>query len=92
MLRKLSSRQTWRALREIAGKAADVGDVGAAEGVDRLVVIADGEDLAVPGREHPEPSILGVADVLIFVRQHAVEALGPAAPIGEIPLHGLGRP
>ncbi len=79
-------------LREVVREAADILDVRASKAVHRLVVVPHDEDLAVPGREQAQPRVLGVAHVLVLVRQHAVEASGPALPVGRVALHGDRRP
>ncbi len=79
-------------LREVVREAADILDVRASKPVHRLVVVSHDEDLAVPGREQAQPRVLGGAHVLVFVRQHAVEAAGPALPVGRVALHGHRRP
>ena len=51
----------------------DVGDVGAAEAVDRLRVVADDREVAVLGGEQLEPAVLGVVGVLVLVDEHPAE-------------------
>ena len=53
----------------------DVGDLGAAPRIDRLVVVADAADVLALLREQPQPQILGLVGVLIFVDQDVLEAL-----------------
>ena len=53
--------------RECVGEAADGVRVGAAEGVDRLVRVADRDQLVGPVRQHPEQLLLRRVDVLILV-------------------------
>ena len=61
--------------REILLEAQDVGDLGAAPGIDRLVVVADAADVLALLREQAEPEILGLVGVLIFVDEDVFEAL-----------------
>ncbi len=60
---------------EIRVEAKDVVDLGAPPAIDRLVVVADAADIAVPLGEQPEPEILGDVGVLIFVDLHEAKAL-----------------
>ena len=60
---------------EILLEAQDVGDLGAAPGIDRLVVVADAADVLALLGEQPEPEILGLVGVLIFVDEDIFEAL-----------------
>jgi hypothetical protein len=60
---------------EILFEAQDVGDLGAAPGIDRLVVVADAADVLALLGEQAEPEILGLVGVLIFVDQDIFEAL-----------------
>ena len=60
--------------RKIALEPQNVVDVGAAPAVDRLIVVADAADVAMPGGEQPQPQILDVVGVLIFVDQDVAEA------------------
>ncbi|OFA01931.1 hypothetical protein DUGA2_38570 [Duganella sp. HH101] len=65
---------------ELALEGAHIADVGAAEGVDALVVVADGEQgaaavaLAVAGQQL-EPLVLQVIGILELVDQDVLEAL-----------------
>ncbi len=58
---------------EILLEAEDVFDLGAAPRIDRLIVIADAADIAVPLREQPEPEILHEVRVLVLVDQDVAE-------------------
>jgi hypothetical protein len=79
-------------LAEVALELEDVADVGSAEGVDRLVRIADGEDVLVLGREQLQQPVLGVVRVLVLVDQHVAEGLLPAlARLGEALEHLHGQ-
>ena len=55
-------------------EAQDVFDIGAAPGVDRLVVIADTAQIAVGLGEQPEKKILDNVRVLVLVDQDVTEA------------------
>jgi hypothetical protein len=56
-------------------EALDVAEVGAAPFVDRLVGVADGEDVAVRPRQPLQQRVLGGVGVLKFVHQHVLVAL-----------------
>ena len=56
-------------------EAQDVGDLGAAPAVDRLVVVADAAEVAARLGEQPQPQILGDVGVLIFVDEDVAEAV-----------------
>ena len=60
--------------REVLLEAQDVADLGAAPAVDRLVVVADAGDVAVPLRQQPQPQVLGDVGVLVLVDQDRAEA------------------
>ena len=60
---------------EILFKIQDVLDIGAAETVDRLVVVADDAEVAVAGRQQADQPVLGVVGVLVLVDQDIAEAL-----------------
>ena len=55
-------------------EAQDVFDIGAAPGVDRLVVIADTAQIAVGLGDEPEKKILNDVRVLVLVDQDVTEA------------------
>ncbi len=61
-------------VREVVLEVEDVADVGAAEAVDRLVVVAHHAEVAVLLREELKPAILGPVGVLVLVDQHVPEA------------------
>ncbi len=58
---------------EFALEIVHIADVGAAERVDRLVVVADREDRVVFAGEHLEPRILQFVGVLKLVDQNVAE-------------------
>ncbi len=60
---------------EIALEAQDVADLGAAPGVDRLIVVADAAEIAMPLRQQPQPQILRDIGVLVLVDQDVAEAM-----------------
>ena len=60
---------------EILFEAEDVGDLGPAPRIDRLVVVADAADVAARLGEQPQPLILAGVGVLIFVDEDVVEAV-----------------
>jgi hypothetical protein len=60
---------------EILFEAQDVGDLGAAPAVDRLIVVADATQVAARLGEQFQPVVLGGVGVLIFVDQDVEEAL-----------------
>jgi hypothetical protein len=62
----------------IALEVEDRAHVGAAEGVDRLVVVADDREVRRPRRELLDEQVLGAIDVLVLVDQH----VAVAAPVG----------
>ena len=55
-------------------EAQDVFDIGAAPGVDRLVVVADAAQIAVGLGDEPEKKILNDVRVLVLVDQDVTEA------------------
>ena len=61
-------------LREVALEMLHVGRVGAAERVDRLVVVADGEHRSIGAGQRLEPSILQRVRILELVDQQMREA------------------
>ncbi len=63
---------------EVVLELDDVPDVGPAEGVDRLVGIADREDVPVLAGEELEKAVLGVVRVLVLVHEDVAERLLPA--------------
>ena len=70
---------------EVLFEAQDVGDLGPAPGIDRLVVVADAAEVAARLGEQFQPVILGCVGVLIFVDEDVEEALAigcPARPDG----------
>ncbi len=64
--------------REVALELEDVADVGSAEGVDRLIGVADGADVAVLAAEQLEQPVLRVVRVLVLVDEDVAERLLPA--------------
>ena len=58
---------------KVALEAEDVAHLGAAPGVDRLVVVADAADVAVRARQRPQPQVLGDVGVLVLVDQDVAE-------------------
>ena len=60
-------------VREVLLEVEDVPDVGAAEAVDRLVVVADHRQVAVLGGEQLEPAVLGAVGVLVLVDEDVAE-------------------
>ena len=67
-------------LREVALELEDVADVGAAEGVDRLVGIADRADVVVVLGEQLQQPVLRVVRVLVLVDHHVAERVLPVLP------------
>ena len=65
-------------VREVALEVEDVADVGAAPGVDRLVGVADDEDVAVRVGEQAHDAVLRVVRVLVLVDEQVVEHALPA--------------
>ena len=63
--------------REVALELEDVPDVGAAERVDRLVGIADREDVVVLRGEQLQEPVLRVVRVLVLVDEDVAERLLP---------------
>ena len=60
---------------EVLLEAQDVGDLGAAPGVDRLVVVADAAEVAARLGEQFSQSYWRLVGVLIFVDQDVAEAV-----------------
>ena len=60
---------------EVLLEAQDIGDLGAAPGIDRLVVVADHADVLALLREQPQPQVLHLVGVLVFVDQDVLEPL-----------------
>ena len=56
----------------------DVADVGVAEAVDRLVLVADHHQVAVLGGEQLQQPVLGVVGVLVLVDEDVAEGAAPA--------------
>ena len=67
-----------RRAREILFEPEDVGDLGAAPRIDRLVVVADAAQVAARLGEQLQPFILDRVGVLIFVDEEVAEALAIA--------------
>ena len=65
---------------EILLEPEDVGNLGSAPGIDRLVIVPHHADVLVPLRQQPQPQILDRVGVLIFVHHDVAEA---ALVIGE---------
>ncbi len=59
-------------------EAQDVGDLGPAPGVDRLVVVADAAQVTARLGKEFEPGVLRLVGVLIFVDEDVAEALAVA--------------
>ena len=69
----------------VALELEDVADVGAAPGVDRLVVVADHGEVAVLAGEQVGEAVLGVVRVLVLVDQDVAEgALVVAQALGDL--------
>ena len=60
---------------KIVLEAQNVVDVGAAPAVDRLVVVADAAEIAMPLGEEPQPQILHDVGVLVFVDENVAPAI-----------------
>ena len=71
-------------LGEIDLEVEDVADVRGPEAVDRLVGVADGEDVAVHACEQLQQPVLRMVRVLVLVDEHVAEGVLPA-------LEGLGE-
>ena len=56
----------------------DVGDLGAAPGIDRLVVVADAAEIPARLGEQLQPFVLALVGVLIFVDEDIAEAVAVA--------------
>ena len=65
--------------REILLEAQDVGDLGAAPGIDRLVVVADAAKVAARLGEQFQPFVLALVGILIFVDEDVAEAVAIAS-------------
>ena len=75
--------------REVRGEAQEEADVGAAEGVDGLVRVADRAQVAVRRAEQPQQRVLGRVDVLVLVDAD----VRPAPPVrpGQLRVGGQQR-
>ncbi len=67
-------------IREVPLELEDVADVCPAKRVDRLGIVSDDRQVAVPAREELEQPVLGAVGVLVLVHQDPAEALLVAAP------------
>ena len=67
-----------RSIGEVALEVEDVADVGVAESVDRLVLVADDHQVAVLGGEQLQQPVLGVVGVLVLVDEDVAEGAAPA--------------
>ncbi len=65
-------------LGEVALEVEDVADVGIAEPVDRLVLVAHDHQIAVLGGEQLQQPVLGPVRVLVLVDQDLAERVPPA--------------
>ena len=65
-------------LAEVALELEDVADVGSAQGVDRLVRVADDADVPVLLGQELEQAVLRVVRVLVLVDEDVAEGLLPA--------------
>ena len=63
---------------EVLFEAQDVGDLGAAPRIDRLVVVADAAEVAARLGEQLQPLVLRLVGVLIFVDEDVAEAVAIA--------------
>src|SRR5215467_1573439 len=66
--------------------------VGAAERVDRLIVIADDADIAAPLRERSHHAVLRLVDILVFVDEDVAEALSPGRALLAVAFDERQRP
>jgi hypothetical protein len=60
---------------ELAFEVGHVADVGAAEGVDALVVVTDAEEVGAAASQQFQPAVLQFIGVLKLIHQHVLEAL-----------------
>ena len=67
-----------RGVGEVVLEIEDVADVGVAEAVDRLIVVADHHQVAVLGGEQLQQPVLGVVGVLVLVDEDVAEDAAPA--------------
>ena len=75
----------------VALEVEDVADVGAAPGVDALVVVAHRHHVALRLGQGPDQAVLGVVGVLVLVDQDVLEAGLPAVADGLVALQELRR-
>ena len=54
-------------------KSQDVFYLGRTPSTDRLIVIANDAEIAMPGCQRPDDPILGRIGILVFVDQHMIE-------------------
>ncbi len=64
--------------REVRLELDDVADVGAAERVDRLILVADGAHVPVLAAQQLQQAVLRVVRVLVLVDEDVAERLPPA--------------
>jgi hypothetical protein len=86
---------------EVLLEVQDVADVGPAPAVDRLVVVADHEEVAPAGfrrlrtrlrrRQQLEEDVLRVVRVLVLVDQHEAEAVAVTLQHGGMPAQQVDR-
>ena len=80
--RWFSSRRITLVPREDLGQAVEQGRVGAVEAVDRLVGVADHEEVGLVGQHGGQQAELGRVDVLHLVDEEVPGA--PADGVGEL--------
>ena len=73
VLLELDHAQAW----PVPAELVDILRVGAAPGVDRLIVIAHAGDATARAGQGLEQPVLGVVGVLVFVHQQVAQALAP---------------
>ena len=78
--------------RPVALEIEDVPEVGAAPGVDRLVVVADDAEVVVGRRQRPDPQVLGAVRVLVFVDVEIAPASAGTSRARPAPARRAGRP
>ena len=77
---------------EVVLELRDVADVRAAEGIDRLVRVSDGEHVPVLRCEELQEAVLGLVRVLVLVDEDVVEgALPPLERLREALEHVDGQ-
>ena len=63
--------------RKFFGKIQNIPDAGASPGIDRLIRVADDEQVVMVGAQHLHQPVLQIIDILIFVNHDVFQPLLP---------------